>query len=561
MKHINLLFLFLFLSLHSIAQSGGPDLMWVKSIQSAADSPEDLGFQVVDVAVSPGGNVYLAGFCTAPCAFAQGVAVIPEAGGISYFIAKYRGDGLFEWVKDLGTIGESPFHIVAPSLDGVYLATSFSVNSVDLGDGITVTKTCTGTFCNEVLLAKFGPGGETLWAKTYKGDTGSNFQVAGIEKSGAGDMVALISYDSEILNLGPGFMYSNQQELSFFLSFFNTNAGTTTDVKFPVNSTGSPTGKSMAFNQNGQGVMIGTFDDQITFSNGTTLTTTEPSGTHFAAGLDASGVVQWARKISSSEYVDVLGVDMDTEGGAYLAIDASTDLKLDDANILSISSSYAGAVLKLKGSNFAIPVFIPYDSDDYAIMDVALHPWGFIYTVGYISEAITFGNNQVEPDGCVDALITATSYDGFPVSARTVGGGGCELFSNEYYGSCIDFDDNGCLYGAGGFLYNFNEDGFVFNGKGGFVTKFNTGISSLTELDWGSLDIFPNPSTGNFTINLSEFPTAEAVISITNTHGQEVYRQAATHQETQLKTTLSPGMYLVTVIDGNRIYRGKILVL
>ncbi|MBN8676613.1 MAG: T9SS type A sorting domain-containing protein [Chitinophagales bacterium] len=561
MKHNYLTYLFFLLSLTLSAQSVGPDLKWLSTIQSAADSPEDLGMQIMDVAVSPGTEIYVAGFCTAPCAFAQGVAVIPEAGGLSYFIAKYDANGVFEWVKDLGTIGEHPMHIVAPSVDGVYLATSFSVPSVALGNNITVNKTCTGAACNEVLLAKFGPAGETLWAKTYKGDSGSFFQVSGIEQAGSGKMAALINYDTELLDLGPGFVDNTQQETGFLLSFFDANTGTTTDVKFPGVSESSPTSQLMAYNSSGQGVMVGSFFDQITFSNGTTLTTNLPNGANFAVGLNATGEVLWIKKISSSDYADILAADMDEEGAAYLAIDASTDLKLDDGNILSINTSYAGAVLKLQGSSFSIPVFIPYDTDDYAIMDVAIHPWGIIYTAGYTSATITYGDNQVVPDGCVDGFITETNQDGLPISARTVGGAGCEAFANEYYGSCLGFGLEGNLVGAGGFLFSFNEDGFSANGRGGFVTKFLTTMASTSDLHWGNVELFPNPCAGVFTLKLPEVPSSDALISISNTQGQEVFRQLANQQEIRLETSLSAGMYLITVTDGKRIYRGKIQII
>lgn len=560
MKHYYLIFSFLLITTSSFAQSSGPDLMWVKPIQSASDSPDDIGMQVVDVAVAPNGSTYAAGFCTSPCAFAQGVAVIPEAGGQSFFIAKYRNDGLFEWVKDFGTIGEHPAHIVAPSIDGVYLATSFSVNSVDLGNGITVSKSCTAASCDEALLAKIGPSGESLWAKTYKGNNFSNFQVSGIEQCTTGQLAVLTGYDSDLLDMGPGFVFNNQTSLGFFLAVVNANSGATVDVKFPATFPSVPFTQSLAYNQNGQGVMTGLFYEQISFTNGPTLTTSNDVTAYFVAGIDAAGNVQWARKLNSSDYMDILSAKVDNDGAVYLAIDASEDLKLDDASILSINTAYAGAVVKLKGAGFAIPVFIPYDSDDYAVMDVAVHPWGPIYTVGYISESITYGSDVITPAGCVDAFMTITNQDAVPIGAQSIGGGGCELFSNDYYSSCIGFDDGGFLYGAGSFLFNFNEDGFNFNGRGGFVAKFNTGIVSTKEPAFHTLDIFPNPNSGVFTVRLPELPESPSQVIITNTQGQEVYRQEITQQNLQINHTFQSGLYLVNIQDGNRMYRGKISV-
>jgi hypothetical protein len=559
MKHNILAMLLLFISLTTLAQSY-PEIIWVNPILSGADSPSEIGLDVLDVAVSPEGSTYVAGYCTAPCAFAQGVAVVPEAGGQSLFIAKYRHDGLFEWVKDLGTIGTNPVHITAPELDGIYLATSFSVNSVSLGNGISVTRTCNGSFCDEALLAKFGPSGEAVWARTFSGGPEVLYKLSGIEQPAPGVILTYLNYSADELDLGPGFQFTNQPPYGYLLAFLNSNTGVTTAVKFPGNSSNGPLAKSLAYNQGGQGVMTGVFFNQIDFPNGTSLTTTDPNGAHFAAGLDVSANVQWGRKLSSSDYMEILAAEVDDIGGVYLAIDASTDLLLDDGSILSINSNYAGAVVKLDATGFSIPVFIPYNADDYAIMDVEVDHGGFIYTIGFTTESLQFGNNLIMMDGCEDGFFTQTNADGTPVIARTIGGGGCEGFSNYYYGSCMELDQAGYLYGAGGFSYIFNEDDFSFSGKGKFVTKLNTSIAGTNDPEYATLDLFPNPSSGTFRISLANVPGAGASLSLSNLHGQELIRQNISQKEVQFQTSLGPGIYLVSIQDGNRVYRGKIRV-
>ncbi|MBL7810084.1 MAG: T9SS type A sorting domain-containing protein [Saprospiraceae bacterium] len=562
MKHNYLLFSLLFSTLTLLGQSPiNPKLLWATPIQAASDSPEDIGMEFMDLAVSPEGDTYVTGYCTAPCAFGPGAIVTPDAGGQSIFIAKYKPSGQFEWVKDLGTIGEGSVHITAPFLDGVYLATSFTVASVNLGNGISVNKVCAGSNCADGLLVKIDPTGATLWAKTYTGDSNSSFQANGIVHSGIGKMVAMYSYGSTLLNLGPGFVFDDKPETGIFVSFFDAGTGATTDVKFPGNSPSVIEGRNLAFNQNGAGVITGVFFDQITFTNGVTLTTTDVFGSYFVAGMDAIGNIQWVSNLSSSDYVDLLSAKVNNAGDVYLALDVSGVLYLDNNQILTVNTNYAGTVLKLDGNSFYIPVFIPYDSDDYPVMDLAIDPWDNINTVGYTSEPIFFGNKSIIPDGCVDGLITRTTIDGAPYDARTIGGGGCEAFGNYYYGSCIEFDEAGYLYGAGGFLFNFNEDGINFNGRGGFVSRFITPTLSTNEQEVLTLDAFPNPNSGSFTIQLPEIPESEALLSITNLSGQEVYRQSGIQQEILVKTNLSSGIYLVSVIDGKRVYQQKVTVL
>jgi hypothetical protein len=79
----------------------------------------------------------------------------------------------------------------------------------------------------------------------------------------------------------------------------------------------------------------------------------------------------------------------------------------------------------------------------------------------------------------------------------------------------------------------------------------------------GTMSVYPNPTTGIFKVTLSEVKE-EANILVTDMAGRVIFRRilnkdAAPETSFDL-SSLSSGMYLVTVKDGDRSYRAKIVL-
>jgi hypothetical protein len=75
-----------------------------------------------------------------------------------------------------------------------------------------------------------------------------------------------------------------------------------------------------------------------------------------------------------------------------------------------------------------------------------------------------------------------------------------------------------------------------------------------------SFDIFPNPSSGNFTVQ-APFQLLEATgITIFNFLGEIIYEQKITAEKTVIDlSTYSKGIYFVQVNDGRRIFADKVI--
>lgn len=561
MKHFLLTLLFISFSWYGKAQDPYPSIIWATAAFYAGQGTEESGMEFVDISVAAvTGDVYAMAILYAPCSF-DGVNIIePDVeNGISMVLVKYNSQGVLQWVINLGYVGENPIDICTGNNGEVYLVAPLSVDEVNLGNGISVQRSCTD-FCQEVFVARINGNGMPMWAKTITGGPSAYIEPAGIEINPVGAILVGGNYQGNTVSLGPGFEFNNLATGAFFLAAYSANNGTPQAAQFLAPDSDGAELQHLDIGQNGHIVLAGTFSGTLKFSNGVSISTTGFFD-GFVAGLSSGGAGQWAKSVTSSDYIDILGIDVDNTGNAYLAIDASTDLRLNDALILPINSAYAGVVLKTGATLFSLPVVIEYNTDDYIIMDVELDHWGNIYTSGYTSESVSYGPSKPAMDGCVDGFITGTSSDGLPQWARTIGGAGCEGFVNNAYGAGIAIDDVGYMHCTGLFIQGFSEDGITYSNGGAFISKFNTSIVDAEEpASLIPMQIAPNPNSGRFIIQLASIPPANTEFLLYNMQGSLVYRQIVSAEQTEVQTDLPGGVYSAVLRNGARMERFKLIV-
>lgn len=560
MKQNFLLLSFLAGFLLAKAQAPYPPVLWMSGITAVDPNVEDAGIDFFDIAVAPITNdVYSAGLVFSPVNI-NGVIVTPDAeNGVSTVLIKYNSAGEFQWVKNLGYLAEAPAYICTGPGGEVYLTSAFEVETVNFGNGVSVLRACLNG-CQEMLVARFNANGQAVWAKSISAGSDAFLEPVGVEVNASGGVIVAGNYQGTTAYFGPGFDFNNLAAGCFFLAVYNGNNGTPQGVQFLAPDSEPAQLQHLAINQNGAMVLSGYFSGLLKFSNGLSLSTTGFFDS-FVAGLQPTGAAQWVRIVNSTDYYDILGIDVDDSGNAYLAIDASTDLRLDNNNILNINTQYAGVVLKVGSSLFSLPVVIPYNTSDYAVMDAKLDHWGNIYTVGYTTEPIAYGPNKSAVDGCVDGFMTGTSNEGLPMWSRTVGGVGCEGFVNNYYSAGIAFDEAGFLYTQGLFNQNFSEEGISFPGSGGFIARYNTSIVNTNEpLSFIPMQIAPNPNAGSFELQLETEPPANTEFQLYNMQGSMVYRQVISAQQTEVQADLPSGVYTVLLRNGARMERQKLVV-
>jgi hypothetical protein len=78
-----------------------------------------------------------------------------------------------------------------------------------------------------------------------------------------------------------------------------------------------------------------------------------------------------------------------------------------------------------------------------------------------------------------------------------------------------------------------------------------------------SFDVYPNPTQGAFTVNITNRVASDMVITLTNIQGQVIYQNtvsnAINHQET-IDTQLSKGLYFLSVNNGTEVKVQKVVI-
>jgi hypothetical protein len=139
--------------------SGG-NVVWAKS---AGGSDNDYGHSA---STDENGNVYLAGFFRSPTAtFGSYTMTNTHTGYYDIFLAKYNSNGNVTWAKNFGgNVSDRAYAIKTDASGNVFMTGSFFSSSVDFGN---YTVNNSGSY--DFFIAKFNPSGNTLWAKGANG--------------------------------------------------------------------------------------------------------------------------------------------------------------------------------------------------------------------------------------------------------------------------------------------------------------------------------------------------------------------------------------------------------
>ena len=95
--------------------------------------------------------------------------------------------------------------------------------------------------------------------------------------------------------------------------------------------------------------------------------------------------------------------------------------------------------------------------------------------------------------------------------------------------------------------------------RGSFLFKNVSAVLNVTEVDFNEvLSIYPNPSNGQFNIEIGAVSNAE--LKIYNLLGQEVYAQVLQLGQNNLELTLNSGVYLATIKSSTQQITKKLVI-
>lgn len=451
--------------------------------------------------VDPSGNVLVAGGFYSPT-ITFGTTTLNNLGWGTIFLVKYDAMGNLLWARNAGANGSLciPNSVATDKLGNCYITGTFDYSSITLGS-ITLINTTPFSGSLDLFLAKYDSNGNVLWAKNPSGtlnETGrsvSTDTLNNIYLSGDFKSPKLIFGTDTLLNSDAAGNFSD-----IFVAKYDSSGNV-----LWLRNTGDPNSdeivQSGATTTAGQTFCTGTFNASFTFGQSTL--TNNGNTEMYVLKYDASGNPLWAK--------NAIGLTLDY--GCAMAVDL----------------------------------------------------WGNCYVTGFFTgPTIDFGTSSLintDPNNnTADLFLVAYDSLGNNLWAK-----GMEGISNDYsQGIAVDYLQN--IYVTGTFnspTAIFDTDTLTKIGTSSdiFLAKIGKGISpsSIEEMTQTDVSVYPNPSTGIFTVSRNS--SDDVNIEVIDMLGNEIY-SIEKNNDSVLQIDLSnqaDGVYFLRVMSDGGISIVKII--
>lgn len=585
MKKILLLLAITFLSHFANAQT--PSLTWVKQIGKSG------GFVTPRATVvDASGNVITTGLFKNTIDFDPGAGVSnltsvnnPNTANNQndIFISKVDANGDFVWAKQLAGIDLKDATAVSVDGAGNVYTTGFFYGTVDFDPGVGVSN-LTSKGYNDIFISKLDASGNFVWAKQM----GSIFGDSGyaIAVDSAGNVFTTGSF-SDTCDFDPNAGVSNMTALveNVFISKLDTN-GNFVWAK-SMGGIAYNRGKVITLDATGNIYVGGTFGGTTDFdpnagvANLTSVGSFGGNEDMFVLKLDSNGSYVWAKKFSGTGVKFLKGMAVDAIGNVFTAGMFSGTVDFDPSPAVTNLSGPAfgddGFISKLDASgNFVWVKQLEGTIRDVA--SLALDASGNVYTTGsFYSDSQTdfdpgagIYNLSITHRFGDDTYILKLDASGSFVWVKQIGGVPSLTAGPDTIGKSIVVDGSGNIYTTGTFGSSTSDSGdfdpnagvALLTPTGGSADMFVHKMSQTTlGLSKNNIDnkisIYPNPSNGNFNIEIDE-NLIDAKVHVFNILGQKV-------KDFSLKSitsnqNLNQGIYILEIEkEGSKITK-KLIV-
>lgn len=568
MNKTNLLTALLLCGTCTLFAQADPSFGWVKPVYGATQTTA-LQAAFTDLETDASGNTYLTGEFIGQLNFGSGVSLTGNASDPTLFLVKYGADGTPLWAKKgAPATPAAPFtfnrscKIATDAAGNVYWSGDFITNSVDFGNNVIVTRSCTND-CSEGFLLKFDGAGSLVFQKNIRAKLGEQLHLAGVAADAQGRHYLTGSYTGNELWLQGGANIGGLTTQGFFLAAYNAS-GNAEWIAFTTDESIVPSTQSIKVSPDGNRIVIagnhgaGT----LNFSNGAIVNSTA-SKNRFVLWYSVMGAPMGVNSVNSDQFVEIFDVAVDSSYTAFATCDFSGTLKDKQGTTLYSSSTERTAAMLLMTPDgvAAAGNIIPHTLSALPTNTIAIAPSTTIFLGGLSGEPLTVpGFGTLGNSGCLDAVIQGNG-NSLPVAVfGNVGGSGCERIDNIYFGSMMAPDAEGNLMVAGVFENGGSFGTDNFNGNGLWVAKMYTGLVATSEPGESSgIAIQPNPSSGLVQISFPE--NASGQCRIFSTTGQ-LMSEADVQSSISVQVENWPsGLYLVEFLNKQgKMVREKLLV-
>jgi hypothetical protein len=510
-------FLLIFSILSQISFSGlaqGPSFEWV--VQIGNESFEKFPLLQTDNL----GNVYLAGEFEDTLDFDPGPNIhnLVSFGRKDIFVLKISSSGNFLWVKQIG--GTQIDTLLDFEIDefGNFFLTGYFEGTADFDPGPGVFN-LTSNGKQDIYVCKLDPNGNLVWAKRIGGignDFGFSLEVNDSNVYFSGIFSGTVDFDP-----GPGvYNLSSVSPNDRFVCKLDPNGNMIFAKEFGnVDSKpqhGQWVSTHLEVDNNGSIFLAGSWFGRIDLypGQGVYFFSSTLLSDKFMLKLDSAGNYQWVEIFEGSGVIWPHGVRQGMNGSLLSFGNFSGLFDFDPGPgyhlltapqfLFSFSDNYI-SILNFNG-DFEMALQIG-GGNLKRIHDLEIDSYGSIYFTGEFEGTCDFRPDSatyyLTSNGRLDAFIGKLSSQGELIWVRQMGG------SKNDSSTAISITPSGEIYSAGNFsgTVDFNPGGVgaALTARGisdFFVQKMSQIVGLEQQFQMNRVKIFPNPTRGNFSIDL-----------------------------------------------------------
>ena len=536
---------------------------WARDVKVAGNINSEFESMAVDF----NGNVYFIGTFKDTITFGSYNLINPDTitSYGNFFLAKYDSLGNFLWART--SIGTSTIFTSGVTTDfsgNVFVTGGFRSPKVIFDtDTLINSDTNAGTF--DFFLIKYDSSGNLIWATSGGGDNedfgmclstdiNGNILVGGAFSSPVSIFESDTIYTNDSSNDDIFLVKYDQQGNLIYAKAFG---GSYADYVYSIGNddlgnfylTGSYRSPTISF-------------DSFTLTN---FDSTVYSTNIFVVKFDSLGNVIYAKTIGGSIKDEAYFCKVDLLNNLYVTGYFRSSSIAFDTIILTNSGNDDGFLVKYNSNgNVIYAKSFGGSGSDYGY-NLSIDISNNVYlSGGFTSSSIMLNSDTLQfPVGGSDPMFIA-KFDsiGNILYSKVLQSGGDDLNFIAFYGSNKLYV-GGDFYGVNPFIFG-NDSLFHTGGETPFIAKLNFNLTvGFTQISpKQSITLYPNPTSGTFTISYNQSGNSNNELGIYDVLGQEVYHQAIINQESTVINLpkISNGVYFYQLTNSKETWRGKFVV-
>ena len=520
------------------------NFIWAKSM---GGSSLDQGISITTDAL---GNVYTTGTFQDTVDFDPGVGALSLiSAGADIYIQKLDANGNLIWAKSMGGTGDDYAKSVTTDALGNVYTTGWFRDNVDFDPGVGTLNLISAGMA-DIYIQKLDANGNLLWVQSM-GGSGDDYGQS-ITTDALGNVYTTGYFDT-IVDFDPGVGTLNLVSAGasdIYIQKLDANGNLLWAQSMGASS--SDHGLSITTDTLGNVYTTGYFLDTVDFDPGlSTLNLVSAGGFDiFIQKLDANGNLIWVKSMGNTLSDVGTSITIDPSGNVYTTGYFRDTVDFDPGvGTLNLISAGNGDIFIQKLSQ----CFSSYSTDTQTACDSYTWIDGNTYTSSNSTATDTLTNAA----GC-DSVVTLNLTINTVNSSVTQNG---TILSSNQSGASYQWVECPAMTPISGatsqsYIATANGDYAVIVNYNGCVDTsgcYTVLMVNIVKNDFGDgLLLYPNPTQGNFSIDLGENYNA-VLVTIKDYNGKLVHSKTYSHSELlNLKLEEPAGVYLLIIESGDK---------